>query len=310
MRYFGAPIYRMGARVSYNAPASHGYWAHSHGAHKPVMPAYGGFFGGYGDATVDTAIAALREEYAEIESDYEDAVADDDGSEGSENYLNTLERQMEDIAAEIESLGGTISGDVDLDDLDDLDDSDLITTGSGTTTGSGLSSNLPGAISAVSGAKVKDKAGFDSFVSKVKNAYKIETGKDLSYSESTPSGILDIAPLFGKLSDAAKSGSKTVAAIIKAAGWFYCNPEKEALKDAGKTKDYNDAVKYCKSGGTTSSSGGRGGSRPPAGSSVGKAVKGGKPFYKQTWFLVTGGILLAGVLFGVPAAIVVRKRKK
>lgn len=308
-------IYRMGARVASNPSPSQGYWKHGQGPSKPVMPSYGGF-GGYGVSLLaqGSTLSALEDELAV-----------------AENFIDSLYDEFDIYYAKCEALKATAQGSTqylsdcikadelgaDIDEMDEYID-DLIgrinelddASGSGTTTGSGLSSSLPGALSAVSGSQVKNKAGFDSFVGKVKNAYKIETGKDLSYSKSTPSDALGIAPLFGELSTAAKAGSKTVGAITKAAGWFYCNTEKDALKAAGETSKYNAAVKYCSGGGSTTSSGSKGGSKPPAGSSVGGAVKGGKPFYKQTWFFVSMGVLGAAVVFGVPVGLMVKKKKR
>ena len=201
---------------------------------------------------------------------------------------------------EVNAAGGEVP-DID----DDLPNPFDLTPGIETS-----ATNLPAAISKVSSAKVTDGRSFELFTASVDNAYNIETGKTLDYSFSIPSDALGIAPLFGELSTAAKAGSKTVGAITKAAGWFYCNTEKDALKAAGETSKYNAAVKYCSGGGSTTSSGTKGGSKPPAGSSVGGAVKGGKPFYKQTWFFVSMGVLGAAVVFGVPVGLMVKKKKR
>lgn len=302
-RYFGAPVIRQGLQPARHHAPHHGYWNHAYRANN-AMPAYGGFFGAYGGEDRCKA--------------YEMDIGTPFGPEGG--LISFTESIAFDEHAQecvlcyqiVDSEDNYITDECDVIDMSYAIESEEIAQEEATSTAEqavATHATESAAIAAVKGAKVKNKADFNKLVGNVKAAYKFEKGKDLSWSKSTPSDALGIAPLFGDLTSAASGASKTQAAITSAAGWFYCNTEKEALKNAGKDKEYKEAEEYCKSGGSSGSSGGGRSSSPSAGSSLGK-TKAAQRFYRQTWFYWTAGIVGALVIFGVPTGIMVSKKRK
>lgn len=150
-----------------------------------------------------------------------------------------------------------------------------------------------GEIEAVASSRVRTGSDMVTFVDRVENAVSDENGESFP---STPSALASIqsvaksssdikviAPLFGRLRSFAQEqgATKTDAAILKAAAWYYNNVEKPALGQSSSSGGSAEAA----------GAGGAGGSSDT-------------PFYQATWFKVaaplTAALLLGGLIIFWP----------
>ena len=154
-----------------------------------------------------------------------------------------------------------------------------------------------GEIEAVASSQVRTGSDMVTFVDRVENAVSDENGESFT---STPSALASIqsvaksssdikviAPLFGRLRSFAQEqgATKTDAAILKAAAWYYNNVEKPGSGTSGGSSYKAPAT------GTGSST-------------SGASASPGTPFYQATWFKVaaplTAALLLGGLIIFWP----------
>lgn len=154
-----------------------------------------------------------------------------------------------------------------------------------------------GLIEAVAASQVRTGSDMATFVDRVENAVSDEIGEStqttppelvsIRGAAKTSSDVKVIAPLFGRLRSFAQGegASKTDAAILKAAAWYYNNVEKP-----GSGTSSGSSYKPPTTGTGTSATG-------ASGSSSG-------PFYTSTWFKVaaplTAALLLGGLIIFWP----------